>query len=256
MISLRDRLTFAAALMLVLPAGAYAHGPQIQAGVENGRIVTHELFLDEPYQDPTAAQRVFEIPLGQRSLGDANDGWYAEPNHDDAPFTGPGIALLDGQFAAGSNLRVSYLDGLKIWNGSGFVDPGAAQVEASTSALFTPSTVTTDSGPFGSVALAAVTAMPDEHKTIRWRLLGDGVSPNTPSDDGVYLLALQLSTDQAGVSPSEPYYFLLDKDASASDQSAALAAVQSLVPEPSVLGIIAVGGWFLRRGRRRTDRDI
>jgi hypothetical protein len=228
---------------------ASAHNPQIQIGINHNKVVTHGLFLDEPYQTPTPPQRVYQIPLGQRSLADANDGWYAEPNHAVYPYAGPGVTLIDGNFAANSILKVTFLDGLKTWNGSGFVDPGTEQIGASTVATFTPSVLTTNSGPFNSLSLAAVTATAGEHKTIRWRLLGDGVSPNTPSEDGVYLLSLQLSTDQPGIAPSDPYFFLLGKNATAADQSAALSYVNAnLVPEP---GALAVAGICLALALRR-----
>lgn len=247
-------LKFKLALMAFLamtPVCAWAHNPQIQIGVTDGKIVTHGLFLDEPYQDPTPPQRVYQIQMGQRSLGDADDGWYAEPNHDKYPYAGPGAALIDNNFAANSILKVSLLDGLKIWNGSTFVDPGAEQIAVSTSSLFTGSVLTSDTGPFGSISLAAVTGAAGDHKTLRWRLLGDGISPNTSSDDGVYLLKLQLSTDEAGIVPSDPYYFLLNKNASAEDLTGAFAAASVLVPEPAALGIVALGGLLWRRRFRR-----
>jgi hypothetical protein len=236
-----------------LARDARAHNPQIQIGITDNKIVTHGLFLDEPYQAPTPPQRVYQIPMGQRSLADANDGWYAEPNHAVYPFAGPGVALLDGSFAAGSILKVTYLDGLKLWNGSGFADPGTEQIGASTSATFAPSVLTKDSVPFDALSLSAVAATAGEHKTIRWRLFGDGSSPNTPSDDGVYLLKLQLSTDQPGIAPSDPYFFLLSKNAPAADQSAALAYVNAnLIPEPATLAIVAaISVALTRRPRRR-----
>lgn len=238
------------------PVSAMAHNPQIQIGIANGKIVTNGLFTaPDPanidYQLPSAGQRIFSMPMGQRSLADANDGWYAEPNHANWPYAGPGVALLNGQFAVGSKLTVTYLDGLKIWDGSGFVDPGTEQVAVATSATFATSVLTKDVGPFNGVTPAAVSGAADEHLTLRWRLLGDGVSPNTASDDGVYLLKLQLSTDQAGIGASDPYYFLLNKNASAGDQAGAVAAVTALVPEPGALGIVGLAGLWL--GRRRRD---
>jgi hypothetical protein len=243
-----------AGLTLIPAAAAFAHGPQIQIGIENNKIVTQGLFLNEPYQSATPAQRVFQIPLGQRSLADANDGWYLEPDHAAFAFTGPGVAMLDGSFAAGSIVKVNFLDGLKVWNGSAFVDPGTEQIAAATSSSFAPSVLTKDSGPFNSLSLSAITAAAGEHKTIRWRLLGDGAAPNTASDDGVYLLSLQLISDQAGVAASDPYFFVLSKNASGAEQSAAMAYVNAnLVPEPGCLGAVSLGlaAALLRRSRRR-----
>jgi hypothetical protein len=242
-----------AGLALVAGSVTLAHNPQVQIGVTNNKIVTHGLFLDEPYGTPSPAQRVYQMPMGQRSLADANDGWYVEPNHAVYPFAGPGTVLLDGNFATGSILKVNFLDGLKLWNGSGFVDPGTEQIGASTSATFAPSVLTKDSSPFDPLTLSAVAATAGEHKTIRWRLLGGGTSPNTPSDDGLYLLTLQLNTDQTGIAPSDPYFFLMNKNASAADQAAALAYVNTnLVPEPGSVGMMTLGlaAALLRRRRR------
>jgi hypothetical protein len=249
----RVRRLAALAVTTLAPSFALAHNPQIQIVNENGKIVTRGLFADGPYQSHTAGQRAYAIPLVQRTLGDANDGWYAAPNHASYPFAGPGAALVDGHFAAGSNLKVEFVGGLKLWNGSAFVDPGAEQLAVSSSALFTPTTATTDAAPFPQIALSAVTAAHDEHKTLRWRLLGDGASPNTPSDDGVYLAGFRLTSDQPGVAPSDPYYFLLSKNAPAPDQAAALAFVNAnLVPEPAAgLMVAIVCGHALAIRRRR-----
>jgi hypothetical protein len=129
--------------------------------------------------------------------------------------------------------------------------------------------VTTDTGPFDGVSLAAVAANygadgPEVHSTIRFALLGDGTSPTSSSPDGVYSLKLQLSSTQSGLAPSDPYYFVLYKNAALSTVSAAVqslgfspAAVQWVTPEPSMwaLCVIAIccGGCcrlFTKRYRR------
>jgi hypothetical protein len=245
-----------AAALALASVSAFGHGAQIQIGITNDTLVTHGLFLNEPYQDSTDPARVYQIPMSARALGDANDGWYADPDHAVAPFAGPGIALLDNTFDAGSILRVWFLDGLKIWNGSAFVDPGAEQIQVSTVSTFLASSVTSDSGPYSSVALAgAVGGVSGDHKTLRWRLLGDGVSVNSASDDGVYRLEMQLSTDQAGIAPSLPYYFLFNKNASAEDQAAALSATVAVTPEPGCLGLMGMSAVaLLGRRRKRASR--
>jgi hypothetical protein len=88
------------------------------------------------------------------------------------------------------------------------------------------------------------------------------VSPNTPSDDGVYLLTLRLLTDEAGVTESMPYYFLLNKNASPGEAAAALAylnahLVPDAIPAASQWGMLAMtlalltSATLLLRGRRR-----
>jgi hypothetical protein len=111
--------------------------------------------------------------------------------------------------------------------------------------------ITSDTGPFQSFPFTALTNSGDEHKTAFVRLLGDGVSPNTPGDDGVYLLTLVLETDQLGIADSDPYYVLLNKNASLAEADAALAFVnEHIVPEPlTAAWLAAAGAMFIRRRR-------
>lgn len=243
----------AISVVSLLPNLAEAHGPQIQIGIQNNQLVTRALFSDQPYdQSTTPIQRVFQIPLAQRSLGDASDGWYAQPNAT-YPFTGPGIASSIGGLATNSILGETFVGGLKRWNGSAFVDPGTEQVDVYRGATRVAGMISSDTGPFASFSYTAVANSADEHKTAFLRLLGDGAAPNTASDDGVYLVGLQLSTDQPGVASSEPFYFLLSKNGTAGDQSAALAfANANLVPEPSgvcLIGLISLAAAVTRRRR-------
>jgi hypothetical protein len=244
---------------------AFAHGPQIQITNDNGTIVTRRLIAEAPYSTfVTAPTSVYVMPL--LPFGGM---LYSRPNGAINPITmsltypsGPGLAygsdLADGgpqNFAAGSVLSVALLDGLRRWNGTSFVDAGATQLKAfrgpnanidSPAANFA---VTTDAGPFDSLSLAAVAAgygseAAEVHSSLRFALLGDGSSPTSASRDGVYLLTMQLSSSQIGLAPSNPYYFVLHKNAAAEVG----AAVQSLgiapelvqyVPEPVSLLLAA-----------------
>ena len=60
------------------------------------------------------------------------------------------------------------------------------------------------------------------HSGASFRLLGDGISPTAPSDDGVYLLSMTYSSSQVGLNDSDPFYFVLHKNASATDVAAAV----------------------------------
>ncbi len=242
-VSIRTVISCAAFALGAVSMAARAHGPQIQIGIQSGAIVTRELLPDEPYNTiVTTNQRVFEIPMAQRSVGDANDGWYAQPNSHFA-FTGPGIATALGSFATGSTLSLTFVDGLKRWVGSGFVDPGTEQIDAYRGSMRTVGAITSDLAPFEHFSFTAIGGGADEHKTAFFRLLGDGLSPNTPSDDGIYLLSLQLLSDDPNVLASDPYYFLLNKNGSQGDAADALHFVQThIVPEPATLFMIAAGG--------------
>jgi hypothetical protein len=207
---------------------------------------------------------VYVIPMAQ-----LNGIWYSQPNDEidpilmQATFTsGPGSAYgydqVDGgprAFAAGSTISETFTAGLKLWNGSAFVDPGTEQIGAFRVSAVAPAdqAITSDGGPFGGIIYPAISAtyVADDHSSARFRLLGDGINPLSPSQGGVYLLCLQLTSTQAGLAPSDPFYFVLRKNAT---DATMVAAVNSLigslgiapslvqfVPEPGTLALMIVG---------------
>jgi hypothetical protein len=271
----------ALALTISLSASpASAHGPQIQITEDNKKIVTRELHLDGLYSTALAPPKsVYVMPLLPLDAV-----WYSRPNNTPSATipslpefpSGPGLAygydLADGgtqAFAAGSVLSVGFADGLKRWNGAAFVDAGATQLKSfrgSNASISTPPenfAITSDSGPFDSVSLAPVAAGygtdgAEVHSSLRFALLGDGTSPTSSSPDGVYLLKMQVSSTQ-GLSASDPYYFVLNKNGAAADVAAAVQSlgvapslVQWLVPEPSCAALVAM--CVLCIARLRTTR--
>ena len=170
----------------------------------------------------------------------------------------------DVDFTPGSQIRLAFTAGLKLWNGAAFADAAVTELESFLGSFVAPTAVarTSDSGPFASIAFAPVNFAADGdevHATSRFRLLGDGSSPTTASPDGVYLLSLQLTSNQVGLAPSDPFFFVLNKN---SDRATVEAAVASLgiapglvqfVPEPSSAAIAVVGVALtsLRARRRR-----
>jgi hypothetical protein len=225
--------------LIVLPAlvasVARAHGPQIQLTIDSGKLTTRQVILDKPYSTALAAPKaVYVMPVLPFS-----NVWYSRPNEAIDPIllqpafpSGPGLAygydLADGgpqAFATDSVISITFTAGLKRWDGATFTDAGSTELKAfrgSNPAISSPAAnfaVTSDSGPFDSVSLATVLAgygadAAEVHGTVRFALLGDGSSPTSASPDGVYLVGLQASTTQMGVSPSDPYYFVLNKNAS------------------------------------------
>ena len=259
---------FAAALAAQLVSvPAFAHGPQIQLTVDNNKIVTRRLLQDGPYSDSlTSPKSVYVMPVLELS-----SVWYSRPNNEQlaglpAFPSGPGLAygydLADGgpqAFAAGSLISVGFSDGLKLWNGVAFVDAGATELKAfrgSNANISTPAAnfaITSDAAPLDNVSLAAVAENygsegGEVHGSFRWALLGDGSSPTSASPDGVYLLKLQVSSTQDGLAPSDPYYFVLHKNAAPEAVTAAVSSLGfapslvQLVPEPSAWLILAIGG--------------
>jgi hypothetical protein len=260
---------FALSVSAAFAAGAAsAHGPQIQVTNDDGKIVTRELHLDGPYASAVTAPKSAYV----MSVLPFNGTWYSRPNGEIDPITllpafpsGPGLAygsdLADGgpqAFSTGSVLSVGFLAGLKRWNGAAFVDAGDTQLKAfrgSNANITTPPEnfgITGDVGPFDSLSLPAVVADyggegPEVHNTVRFALLGDGTSPTSESLDGVYSLQLQVSSTQSGLAPSDPYYFVLYKNAPMSHVTAAVSslgfaasAVQWVTPEPSGIALAAM----------------
>ena len=261
----------------------WAHGPQIQITVDNNKLVTRELKLDGSYSTELSSHKmVYVMPV--QPLGSV---WYSRPNGEIDPITllpafpsGPGVAygydLANGgpqDFEAGGIFSIGFTDGLKLWNGAAFGDAGATQLKAfrgSNAEISTPAAnfaITSDSGPFDDLSLPAVVADygsegAEVHNSIRYALLGDGVSSTSASPDGVYLLSLRLSSTQAGLNPSEPYYFVLNKNA---PYAALLAAVNSLnvaggqvqwlVPEPGSILLASISAWALTMTRIRNAKE-
>jgi len=277
---MRVRLFLLSVCAALSATAASAHGPQIQITNDNNKIVTRALHKDGDYSLAlTAPKSVYVMPVV------ANSGvWYSKPNDAIDPITllpafpsGPGLAygydLADGgpqAFAADSVLSVGLLDGLKIWNGSTFVDAGATQLKAfrgSNANVTTPDAnfaVTSDVGPFDSLSLAPVAANhgsegAEVHGSFRWALLGDGASPTSNNSDGVYLLKLQVSSTQVGLAPSDPYYFVLSKNPKPGYLTAAInslgfaSPLVQVVPEPATAILLAMalaGLPFTRRTSR------
>jgi hypothetical protein len=198
--------------------------------------------------------------------------WYSRPNN--APsntlpgqpeyLSGPGIAYgfdqVDGgprAFASGQHFELNLIDGLQRWDGSAFNDPGLEQIEAFRSSG-SPA-VTNDSLTPGSPATLAysnvsATYNAEAHSSASLRLLGDGSSPTAPSDDGVYLLSMTYGSSEAGLNDSDPFYFVLHKNAPAADVAAAVGSLGiapwkvQYVPEPGATVLLAVGAAWLSAG--------
>jgi hypothetical protein len=281
-------LLFAAALV----AGAsitFGHGVQVQItyNPDTDKIETREVVhTDARPTSISDLKRVYIMPL-LATIGGAGDGWYTRPDDSRNAFnlpnfpSGPGLnfqyddvsQLLGTGWAfsgsatlpnlQGTNFGYSIVDGLKSWNGSSFIDPGTEQMQVMRgdgTAAPAASAVTSDAGPFGSVALGAVNTLSgNPHSSMSFRLLGDGVNGSVggvaDGDDGIYLLSLQITSTATGVGPSDTFHYVVHKNAPLND---AIAAANSLgfapgliqvVPEPGALSLLALAGLVLKRRR-------
>jgi hypothetical protein len=271
--------------MPLAAASAFAHGPQIQVTNDSGKIVTRRLIADAPYSNSlTTVTSVYVMPLLE-----FNGVWYSRPNSTIDPIlgvpefpSGPGFAygydLADGGaqlFETGSVLSLSFMGGLKQWNGTTYADAGATQLKAfrgSNVNISSPAenfATTSDSGSFDSLDLPIVAANygsegAEVHTSLRYALLGDGSDPLSVVPDGIYLVGMRLTSTQAGLAASDPYYFLLHKNAA---PDSVLNAVNALgvsasgvqfadVPEPAFSGLWVLATFWLSptrwaRGRSR-----
>lgn len=276
---MRYRMFVFGACAALAPLWACAHGPQIQITDTGDKIVTRQLLLDEPYSSAvglTAPAEVYVMPvLSVSYLG--QPVMRVKPS--DTQTFGPGFTYgydqtvgTDHLFTANLNLHVA---GLEIWDGTNFVPTGAGKEQLgllqSTSNVNTDSVKTTAAG--GDIAVPVTPGYTaDVHSSMRYTLLGDGLDPYAPSGDGVYLVSLQLSSTQAvpALSPSDAFYFVLNKNGTAPQLAAAVNSLLSStgisrslvqyaanVPEPSCallaavgLAVSTVGRLGLRRGKR------
>jgi hypothetical protein len=248
---------------------ACAHGPQIQITRDNDQITTRRLLREEPYSSHlTRPTSVYVIPLME-----TQGTWYTRPNNtpsDTLPglpeyLSGPGIAYGYDQadsgprvFASGQHFELKIIDGLGWWNAGAFVDPGLEQIEASRSAVLasTNDSLTNDAPatlPFSNVS---ATYNASAHSGVTFRLLGDGASATSASDDGVYLITMHFASTEPGLAASDPLYFVLHKNAASADILSAVSALGvdassvQYVPEPAAGAIVGAIGLVLAASRR------
>jgi hypothetical protein len=267
--------SYALSMVLALTSvSALAHGPQLQLTREGNQIVTREIFKEEPYSVLTDPKRVYVIPLVE-----TQDVWYSRPNNTPSTtlpglpeyLSGPGVAYgydqVDGgprDFARGFRFELKLIDGLQWWNGSAFVDPGLEEIEAfrSSGSAITNDTLTAVTParmPYGNVS---ATYDAGAHSGASFRMLGNGTSSTVEGDDGMYLLSMSYASTEPGLDPSEPFYFLLHKNAADGEVEAAVNGLLSntginpsfvqYVPEPgsTMLMTLCAGALWVRRQPR------
>lgn len=263
------------ALAIALAPGslpAFAHGPQLQITRDGNKITTRSIFLEEPYTMLTDEKRVYVIPLLETS-----GVWYSRPNNAKNSTTwlpeytsGPGIAFGYGAaFTTGNHFDLNLIDGLLAWNGASFSDPGMEQLQAyrtNSAGAIQSSAVTngslTESSPATMVYGNISSISAGSHSGTSFRLLGDGENPGG-GDDGVYLLSMTLSSSESIVGDSDPYYFVLHKNAVDVEVAAAVDGLLSslsigpqyvqYVPEPGSMTLAAFGAAsvFVRQRSRK-----
>ncbi len=277
---MRARMFVLTVCAVAAVSSADAHGPQIQTTLTEGKIVTRKIVDDDSYNSAlTDPKSVYVMPLTQY-LG----VWRAQPDNallpDGTPeFVGwPGFAYGFGYdadtnpapFPVGSKFVLGFTAGLESWDGAAFADAGITEAEAFRGSSATPTALarSSDIGPFqnlmfpGGSGVSFASEGADVHNTVNYRMLGDGVSPASPLDDGIYLLSFQLSSTDSSVAASDPFYFVLHKNpatgaiARAVDSLGVDPSLVQVVPEPAAWLLVVIGCGALGRIRcRQTRRD-
>ncbi len=258
---------------------ASAHGPQIQVTNTSNKIITRELIPAGPYGNSlTAPKSVYVMPILKSNSGNpSTDYWLVTPNNAIDPILqvsafqfGPGLAYGFGHtFDSGQHFNVNFLDSFKTWDGAAFVNnPGPEEIGAFRGDSTTPADTafTTDVSPYQGLAFSNISATynAESHSSMRFRVLGNGASALVEPSDGLYLVKLQATSTQSLLAASDPFYFLLYKNASPASLSSAVASlgvdsslVQYLpIPEPTAIGLMAIGSTGVLLVGRRRGREI
>jgi hypothetical protein len=242
-----------ASLLCAIAAQSQAHGPQMQITVDSGKITTRNVMINT-YAPLTDEKSVYVMPLKSVADIDFPTSWRAFPDANPANPFGPGAAYGVGStFPTNSTLTLSFLDELKVWNGASFVSAGATELAALRTSNPGSASLAGNAAFSGGPDLTAEVAIgasytEDAHASVTYVILGNGVSPAALVADGVYLATLGWSSSDPLVSPSDPFYYVLNKGPATQLMSAIgslgfdSASVQYLtIPEPSALVLAALG---------------
>jgi hypothetical protein len=179
--------------------GAYGlasaqHAGDVLLTVENGRIVTG--LIDETGTNVRSNVRVFGAKLGE-----------IVPNFTDEP----GFDNEPGTFAVGSRIGFNVRRAVRVYDDHQF-----GTVSGSFEIAFGPLSVQThaDDVPVPGFSLP-VGINGEWHTHLEYTLL-------SPAEDGLYLLELELYSDEPGVGTSLPFWFVFNQNQSEQEHAVAL----------------------------------
>jgi hypothetical protein len=170
----------------------------------------------------------------------------------------PGVnqAAGVGNLPSGAPLRYNILSSLLYWDGEGevnFTQPPTGTIV--TLLMGTNSrTLTADSGEQTGSLIQSVASDGSVHKHFTTSLLADAESSNVPGgtgyivpENGIYAFSLELTMKYNGTTyTSDPLWLVFNNGMSEEVHD---AAMESFVPEPMTLALLAMGGMAMLRRR-------
>jgi len=214
-------LPLAAACAVAAPAAGQLHDLDIIPTVDpEGAIVTNRVVTTGEGQS-LVPDRVFDADLVE---------FFGFPFTED-----PGVNSAVNTFQPFTIVRLSIVDALRLWDGSSFDNVATDPTD--------PNTFITMEVDFGSTVIESPTTPGARVEAIQFAVssLGDlHVHPGNTlpqnAPDGVYLLAFDLTSDEAGLAPSEPYYIVYNFNRTQDEQDEAIQWVRDnlLTPTPDL----------------------
>jgi hypothetical protein len=140
------------------------------------------------------------------------------------------------------------LSGLLFWDGS-TISPAAAaatQIRIDNRPPSVPDTIVTGSSavqlgafsPTPANRIGAADGVGDFHSDLDWFLESSSGSPAT----GAYAVKLSLSTDESGITDSDPFFIVQNLGLSETDFEAGVEAFAAVVPEPGTFSLVGMIG--------------